>query len=128
VIGEDVELVVEPAASLAAIRADPGQVEQLVMNLAVNARDAMPKGRPPHDSHGRHRVRRATPSEITRARRLDVRVDRRRGHGPWHPRPNCSNGCSSRSSTTKPLGKGTGLGLATVYGIAKQSGGFVSTS
>ena len=125
VIGEDVELVVEPAPSLAAIKADPGQVEQLLMNLAVNARDAMPKG-------GRITIRTAN---------VELDADFARKH------PGAATGAYSSVAvedtghgipaellervfepffTTKPLGKGTGLGLATVYGIAKQSSGFVS--
>jgi two-component system cell cycle sensor histidine kinase/response regulator CckA len=125
VIGEDVELVVEPAPLLTAITADPGQVEQLLMNLAVNSRDAMPKG-------GRLTIRtsnvevdaafvRNHPGAAT-GEYASIAVEDT-GHGiPAE----LLERVFEPFFTTKPLGKGTGLGLATVYGIAKQSGGFVS--
>jgi PAS domain S-box-containing protein len=124
VIGEDIELVVAPESSLATIKADPGQVEQLLMNLAVNSRDAMPKG-------GRLTIRTAN---------VEVDADFARSHPGAVTGEYASIAVQDTGHgipvellervfepffTTKPLGKGTGLGLATVYGIAKQSGGFV---
>jgi two-component system cell cycle sensor histidine kinase/response regulator CckA len=125
VIGEDVELIVEAASSLAAVKADPGLVEQLLMNLAVNARDAMPKG-------GHLTIRTANArmdSDFVRdhpgaaiGEYASIAVEDA-GHGiPAE----LLERVFEPFFTTKPMGKGTGLGLATVYGIVKQSGGYVS--
>ena len=122
-IGEDiVELCAELDASTGAIKADPGQVEQVIMNLVVNARDAMPKG-------GRLTIETRNVT-IGKEARLDavgvppgsyvLLAVRDNGHGM---------DAETRSHlfepffTTKEKGKGTGLGLSTVYGIVKQSGG-----
>ncbi|MBL7645631.1 MAG: PAS domain S-box protein [Candidatus Hydrogenedentes bacterium] len=121
-IGEDIELRVELTPGLGRVMADPGQVDQILMNLAVNARDAMPGG-------GRLTI-------ATRNEEIDERQARQRPGG----RPGRYACVEVRDSgigmdaevrarifepffTTKEVGKGTGLGLATVYGIVKQSGG-----
>ena len=123
VIGEDIDLVMVPAAGLGAVRADAGQIEQVIMNLAVNARDAMPSG-------GKLTIETSNVS-------LDD--DYARFHAPLRPGDYVmlaisDNGLGMDSETqshifepfftTKGL-KGTGLGLSTVYGIVKQSGGYI---
>ena len=122
-IGEDIELVMVPATELGAVRADAGQVEQVIMNLAVNARDAMPSG-------GKLTIE---TSNVT----LDH--DQARLHPPLTPGNYIMLAISDTGAgmdfetqsrifepffTTKGT-KGTGLGLSTVYGIVKQSGGYI---
>lgn len=123
VIGEDIELVATLHPSLASVKADPGQVEQVLMNLAVNARDAMPHGGKLSMETSNADVGRdeAVTLELAPGRYVVLRVEDT-GHGmdaatlPHVFEP---------FFTTKPMGKGTGLGLATVYGIVKQSGGSI---
>jgi PAS domain S-box-containing protein len=122
-IGEDIDLVMAPASGLGAVRADSGQVEQVIMNLAVNARDAMPSG-------GKLTIE---TSNVT----LDE--DQSRFHAPLKAGnyvmlaiSDTGAGMDSETQshifepffTTKGP-KGTGLGLSTVYGIVKQSGGYI---
>jgi two-component system cell cycle sensor histidine kinase/response regulator CckA len=122
VIGEDIELVIELAPGLGCVRADPNQMEQVLMNLALNSRDAMVGG-------GRITL---TTAEIAPgeggapvqpgagAGRFVMLVVSDTGHGMD---AETKRNIFEPFFTTKGLGKGTGLGLSTVYGIVKQSGG-----
>jgi two-component system, cell cycle sensor histidine kinase and response regulator CckA len=123
VIGEDIELVASLHPSLVAVKADPGQVEQVLMNLAVNARDAMP--------HGGKLIMETSNAEVggEQARDLELAPGKYvkltvidTGHGMEEK---TLGHIFEPFFTTKPMGKGTGLGLATVYGIVKQSGGSI---
>lgn len=124
VIGEDVQIVIEAEPNLASIVADRGQVEQILMNLATNARDAMPNG-------GKFTVRTENaelgPDDV--ARHPDVRPGRYVRLSLSDTGLGMSEEVRSRAFepffTTKPKGRGTGLGLATVFGSVKQSGGYV---
>jgi len=114
-IGEDIRLVTDLATGLGAIKADRNQLEQVLLNLVVNARDAMPTG-------GRLTI--ATHNEDQPpGESCVVLTVRDNGHGmDEHTRAHLFE----PFFTTKEVGKGTGLGLATVYGIVQQSGGRIT--
>jgi len=123
-IGEDIEVLTVPANDLGSVRADPGQIEQVIMNLALNSRDAMPQG-------GKLTLETSNAS-------LDETYSRQ--HQPVEPGRYVMLAVSDTGAgmtpetlarvfepfyTTKEVGKGTGLGLSMVYGIVKQSGGYI---
>jgi two-component system cell cycle sensor histidine kinase/response regulator CckA len=123
-IGKDIELQVMPAPSLSRVKADPGQIEQVILNLAVNSRDAMPNG-------GRLTIE-------TRDVELDENDSRNHQGVPADKYvmlavSDTGDGMDTETQarifepffTTKAPGKGTGLGLATVYGVVKHSDGWI---
>lgn len=123
-VGEDIKVEVDLEEMMTDIKADPVQVQQVIMNLAVNASDAMPKG--------------GNLTISTRSLELDLKSAEIYGipAGPFVCLTISDSGCGISKEvqkrlfepffTTKEVGKGTGLGLATVFGIVKQSGGHIS--
>lgn len=123
VIGENIELVTVMQPHLGRVRADPGQIEQVLMNLAVNARDAMPKGGKLSLETAHAELGQDAPSllDCPPGRYVLLSVSDT-GHGMDQP---TRERAFEPFFTTKEVGKGTGMGLATVYGIVKQSGGAI---
>ncbi len=123
-IGEDIEFIFVPGEKLDKVKADPVQIEQVVMNLAANARDAMPKGGRLIIETAKVCLDEAYVQRHTMVPPGDYVVvsvtDSGQGIAPEH-----LGHIFEPFYTTKEEGKGTGLGLATVYGIVKQSGGFI---
>jgi two-component system cell cycle sensor histidine kinase/response regulator CckA len=123
-LGETVSLHVKHGRNLAPVRADPGQMEQVIVNLAVNARDAMPQGG--ELTISTFAISPAEAKKLDRegmpaAEYVAIAV---KDTGIGIPADILSN-IFEPFFTTKEVGRGTGLGLSTVYGIVKQSGGFI---
>jgi CheY-like chemotaxis protein len=126
-IREDIEVVLGLGVELACVKADRGQVEQIVMNLAVNARDAMPKGGTltietadvELDEHRATTLRSMKPGPYVALTVTDT------GTGMT---PEVQARLFEPFFTTKDVGKGTGIGLATVHGIVTRSGGNVEVT
>jgi PAS domain S-box-containing protein len=124
IIGEDIELELQLDSQLGSVTADPGQIQQVLMNLVVNARDAMPQGGNLSIHTGNVEW-----SDDLRQRHPDAKP------GPYALMTVADTGIGISPSvqehlfepffTTKGVGKGTGLGLSTVYGIVKQSNGLI---
>jgi signal transduction histidine kinase len=125
VIGEDIVMTIAPRATRPQVRVDPGQIEQVIMNLVVNARDAMPQG-------GRLTVETAEVSPDAAV----VPANARSGSYVMLAVSDSGVGMSAEVRarifepyfTTKEVGKGTGLGLSTAYGIVRQSDGFIQVN
>jgi two-component system cell cycle sensor histidine kinase/response regulator CckA len=123
-VGEDIELVISPGKNLGKVKADAGQIEQILMNLAANARDAMPQGgKLSIETSNLHidetyiqKKAVMSPGQYVLLSVSDTGEGIPPEHLPHIFEP---------FYTTKVEGKGTGLGLATVYGIVKQSSGFI---
>ncbi len=115
-IGEHIELVTRLAPDLGRVKADPGQIEQVIMNLALNARDAMPGGgRLTIETQNREASADSGPQIVLCVSDTGSGMDDETRERVFEP-----------FFTTKESGRGTGLGLSTVYGVVKQSGGQIA--
>jgi two-component system cell cycle sensor histidine kinase/response regulator CckA len=124
VVGEGVDLRLHLATELDPVKADRGQVEQVLMNLAVNARDAMPSGGKLVFETRRKEASGAPASPTDTATFVEIVVTDS-GEGMDE---STREHCFEPFFTTKPEGQGTGLGLSTVYGIVEQSGGSIEVA
>jgi len=124
-IGEDIHLVTRLDSELANIKADPGQIEQVLMNLAVNARDAMPKGGELVIATSNYYVDAAFARHYPYPMLLGHYVLLTVTDTGVGMDPTTRNRVFEPFFTTKEKGKGTGLGLSMVYGVVKQSGGYI---
>jgi signal transduction histidine kinase/CheY-like chemotaxis protein len=123
-IGEDIVMTVNGRAANAFVRVDPGQVEQVVMNLVVNARDAMPQGGRLNVETGSALLDEAAVADMPDAQPGDYVVLSVSDTGVGMP-PEVRARIFEPYFTTKDVGKGTGLGLSTAYGIVRQSDGHI---
>ncbi len=126
-IGEDIVMTVNGRGANAFVRVDPGQVEQVVMNLVVNARDAMPHGGRLNVETGDALLDEAAAAEVPDARPGDYVVLSVSDTGVGMP-AEVKARIFEPYFTTKEVGKGTGLGLSTAYGIVRQSDGHLAVS
>ncbi|NOT07221.1 MAG: PAS domain S-box protein [Gemmatimonadales bacterium] len=126
VIGEDIIIVTRPGDDLGWVRADPGQLEQVLLNLAVNARDAMPKGGTLTIETHRAIVHAAGDDPATRGVPPGDFVVLQVTDTGLGMEPETQAQIFEPFFTTKPVGEGTGLGLSTVYGIVQQSNGTIT--
>jgi two-component system, cell cycle sensor histidine kinase and response regulator CckA len=120
-VGESISVSFRPTTPIGSIKADPGQIEQILMNLVVNARDAMPGGgeiiiETGHTELDEHYVSRAPRFSYRTTRRFDSKRHRLR-----HGRKRIKSKIFEPFFTTKGIGQGTGLGLSTVYGIVTRA-------
>ncbi|AGZ39832.1 hybrid sensor histidine kinase/response regulator [Actinoplanes friuliensis] len=121
-IGEHITLITRPAEVLPPVTCDPGQIEQLLVNLAVNARDAMPSGGNLVIDTACSRLEAGEHTDLAPGDYVRLRIS---DSGQGMP-PDVVERAFEPFFTTKANGEGTGLGLATVYGIVTQAGGSVS--